>query len=147
MTYDSLKAVTLKVLAYCQANGWKGYDPYDALNSKLFEYMPFLNFRFSRIALTQILKRSPVNFRPLLLIPKTENPKAIALFLMAFIKLSKLGLLDDEKLIPLMVEKLATLRSRNSPITRNPQPNNPSNPSNPSNPYWCWGYRLVFTHT
>ena len=132
-TYEQIKTVTLKLLAYCQANNWAGYDPYDALNSKLLKYLPFLNFRLSRIALTQTLKRSPINFRPLLLIPRTENPKAIALFLMAFLKLRRLGLLEDESLIPLMTEKLIGLRS----------PNNPSNPinlTNPSNPYWCWGY-------
>jgi hypothetical protein len=75
-------------------------------------------------------QRSPLNFRPLLLIPKTENPKAIALFLMAFLKLKRAGLLEDENLIPLMIEKLINLRS----------PNNPSNSSNSNNPYWYWGY-------
>jgi len=95
-SYDSLKTVTLKLLAYCQANNWAGYDPYDALNSRVFKYLPFLNFKLSRLAFTQILKRSPVNFRPLLLVPKTENPKAIALFLMAFLKLKRMGLLEDE---------------------------------------------------
>jgi len=130
MTYDSLKTVTLKLLAYCRANNWAGYDPYDALNSPVIKYLPFLNLRLPRIALTQVLKKNPINLRPLLLIPKTENPKAIALFLMAFLKLRRLGLLEDESLIPLMVEKLISLRA----------PNNLSNPSNPNNPYWCWGY-------
>src|SRR5512139_2210165 len=92
---ELVKTVTLKLLAYCQANDWAGYDPYDALNSKIFETLPFLDFRLFRLGLTQLLKRSPVNFRPLLLIPKTQNPKAIALFLMAFLKLKKLGLLED----------------------------------------------------
>ncbi len=129
-SYQDIKTVTLKLLAYCQANNWAGYDPYDALNSKIFNALPFLNLRLPRIALTQILKRNPVNLRPLLLIPKTENPKAIALFLMAFLKLRRLGLLEDESLIPLMVEKLISLRA----------PNNSTNPSNPDSPYWCWGY-------
>ena len=122
-----MKSVTLKLLAYCRANDWAGYDPYDALNSPVIKYLPFLNFRLPRIALTQTLKRSPLNFRPLLLIPKTENPKAIALFLMAFLKLKRAGLLEDENLIPLMIEKLINLRS-------------PNNPSNSNNSYWCWGY-------
>jgi hypothetical protein len=141
-SYETIKTVTLKLLAYCQANNWAGYDPYDALNSKLIGYLPFLNFRLSRIGLTQFLKRSPLNLRPLLLIPKTENPKAIALFLMSFLKLEKLGLLDNKELIPLMIQKLINLRSPSNLI-------NPSNLSremgslfhrDPKNRYWCWGY-------
>ena len=29
------------LLAYCRANDWAGYDPYDALNSELFKALPF----------------------------------------------------------------------------------------------------------
>jgi hypothetical protein len=108
-------------MSYCHANDWAGYDPYDGLNSKLLERLPFLNFRIPRLVLTQLLKRSPVNFRPLLMVPKAQNPKAIALFLTAFVKLSKLGLLDQEGLIPEMAKKLAALRSQDTS-------------------YWCWGY-------
>ena len=136
-----LKPITLKLLDYCKTNDWVGYDPYDALNSKLFKHLPFLDFKLFRLALTQILKRSPVNFRPLLLLPKTENPKAIALFLMSFLKLKKLGLLENDDLIPLMTQKLIDLRSplnsqplparasaqegvthNSQPVTCNPQP-------------------------
>jgi hypothetical protein len=113
--------VLLKLLAYCRANDWAGYDPYDALNSKLFEFLPFVNFRLPRLVLTQALKRSPVNIRGLLRIPKTQNPKAIALFLAAFLKLSKTALADREELIDLMIDRLAALRS-------------------PGTAYWCWGY-------
>jgi hypothetical protein len=127
---ENPKDVALKLLAYCQANNWEGYDPYDALNSEIVKSLPFLNFRLSRLALTQILKRSPINFRPFLRIPRTQNPKAIALFLMAFLKLKNLGLLPDENLITLMTQKLIELRSPNKPINSN----------NPGNPYWCWGY-------
>lgn len=135
-SFEKIKTVTLKLLAYCQSNNWAGYDPYDALNSKIFKSLPFLDFRLPRLVLTQALKRSPFNFRPLLLIPKTHNPKAIALFLMAFLKLKSLGLLENEDLITLMIEKLINLRSPNNPITGNPQPVT----RNLDNPYWCWGY-------
>ena len=115
------KTAVLKLLEYCRRNKWEGYDPYDALNSRFLKYMPLLDFRLFRIGLTQVLKRSPFNLRPLLLIPKTENPKAIALFLMAFLKLKSLGLLENEDLVTLMTQKLIYLR-------------------HPNNPYWCWGY-------
>ena len=138
---ENLKTVTLKLLEYCQANDWAGYDPYDALNSKVFNALPFFDFRLPRLVLTQLMKKSPINFRPLLLVPKTQNPKAIALFLMAFLKLKRLGLLEDESLIALMIEKLINLRSPTNPS--NPiNSSNPNNPSNSNNNYWCWGYNF-----
>ena len=119
--YEQIKNVTLKLLAYCQANDWAGYDPYDSLNSQVLKYLPFLDFRLFRLGLTQMLRKSPLNFRPVLGVPKTQNPKAIALFLMAFLKLKELGLLENEDLITLMTQKLINLRS-------------------PDHSYWCWGY-------
>jgi hypothetical protein len=118
----SARSAALKILAYCHANGWAGHDPYDALNSRIFKALPFLNARLPRLALTQVIKRSPFNLRALLLIPKTQNPKGLALFLTAFLKLSKLGLLDHkEEFIGIMIEQLNSLRS-------------------PRTSYWCWGY-------
>jgi hypothetical protein len=155
---EDLETAALQLMAYCQANNWAGYDPYDALNSNIFKSLPFLDFRLFRLALTQLLKRSPVNIRPLLLVPKTQNPKAIALFLMAFLKLKKLGLLKDKELIPQMVQKLITLRSPHVPssvsslpprLPASPPPGNEpfesaqdfqlsAMRSEPS--YFCWGY-------
>ncbi|MCX6225962.1 MAG: hypothetical protein NTV01_14620 [Bacteroidia bacterium] len=102
-------------------NNWAGHDPYDALNSELFKHLPFLDFWLPRLALTQLLKRSPINFRPLLMIPKTQNPKALALFLMAFLKLPQKGQFEQGNSIEMMIESIKTLRS-------------------PDTPYWCWGY-------
>jgi len=113
--------VTQKLFEYCRANDWAGYDPYDALNSRIFKFLPFLDFKIPRLVLTQAMKRSPINLRSPLLIPKTHNPKAIALFLTAFVKLAKLGILDRTDLNAQMIVKLRDLRS-------------------PNTPYWCWGY-------
>jgi hypothetical protein len=148
---NKLKSSITGLLTYCQKNNWAGYDPYDALNSKLFDALPFLDFKLFRLGLTQLLKRSPINVRPLLLIPKTQNPKAIALFLMAFLKLKKAGLLQDENLIPLMIQKLIDLRSPHVPSSSASKPVSsdqasqlPSFPasqpcgSEPS--YYSWGY-------
>jgi len=110
-----------KLLEYCRARDWAGFDPYDALNSRLLDFIPLVNNRIVRIALTQINKRLPINLRPLLLVSKEQNPKAIALFLMAFVKLSRIKLHDRKELIGSMIERLVTLRSPNSS-------------------YWCWGY-------
>lgn len=115
------EVLVTKLLAYCRRNDWAGYDPYDALNSRILIAMPFLNGRLPRLILTQTLKRSPVNLRPLLLVPKRQNPKALALFLSAFAKLSKGGTPDLEKDSESMLQRLIALRS-------------------PGSPYWCWGY-------
>src|SRR5436190_20548077 len=95
---DRIENVTLKLLAYCRAEEWAGYDPYDALNSKVLSILLRFDAKWPRIALTQLLKRSPVNLRPLLQIPKTQNPKALALSLAAAIKLWRLGLIDEKAL-------------------------------------------------
>jgi len=73
-----------RLLEYCRTEEWAGYDPYDALNSPL-AHAPLLNNRFSRTALTQLVKRSPVNLRPLLGIRKGLNPKGLALAARALI--------------------------------------------------------------
>jgi len=118
---QNLKVITLKLASYCEENDWAGYDPYDALNSKLFQAVPFLNARIPRLVLTQALKRSPINIRGPLLVPKTQNAKAIGLFLSAYLNLSRTGLIEGSNQIWLMIERLITLRSQKIP-------------------YWCWGY-------
>ncbi len=133
-----IKQTTSALLKYCQQDNWSGYDPYDALNSEIFKRLPFLNSRLPRLALTQILKRIPLNFRKLLLIPKTQNPKALALFLMAFVKLDKMGLLANADIIPLTVQNLINLRSGSSlkPVNRHRLPVELET----VNRYYCWGY-------
>ena len=116
-----LKAATRKLLDYCRAEDWAGYDPYDALNSRIFESLPFLNSRVPRIALTQLLKRSPINVRRLAFVPRTQNAKALALFLSAFLQVSENDVPEREELIRFIVERLTVLRS-------------------PGVRYWCWGY-------
>jgi hypothetical protein len=110
-----------KLLAYCRANKWAGYDPYDALNSRIFTALPFLDKRIPRLILTQTLKRSPVNLRSLLLVPKTQNPKALALFLSAFLLRSEGRTANLEADTEYMIERLLALRSQGTS-------------------YWCWGY-------
>src|SRR6202045_4798767 len=111
VTDGEIKNAALKLLTYCRANNWAGYDPYDALNSEIFKALPFLNFRVPRLVLTQTLKRSPINIRPLARVPKTQNPKAIGLFLSAFVNLSKAGIADREGLVEAMVGRLVALLS------------------------------------
>ena len=56
------------------------------------------------------MKRLPINLRPLLSISREQNPKALALFLMAFLKLDKTGHLGEENLVGLMIDRLEGFR-------------------------------------
>src|SRR5258708_30872205 len=112
---NHLEAKILKLLAYCQVNDWAGYDPYDAVNSPVFAALPFLNSSFPRLFLTQALKRSPINIRRMLGIPKTQNPKAIALFLSAFLKLSRIGVVNAGEFFEPLIERPIALRSQGVP--------------------------------
>src|SRR5256886_14465478 len=68
---------------YCRAQGLAGYDPYDGLNSRLFQSTPFNKSRVARLVWTQFHKRSPINFRSWVGIPRERNAKAMALFALA----------------------------------------------------------------
>src|SRR3981081_3165444 len=68
---------------WCRAQGFAGYDPYVALNSRLFQSTPFKHSEWARLAWTQFHKRSPINFRSLVRIPRERNAKGIALFALA----------------------------------------------------------------
>lgn len=109
--FDSAESVVRDLLEYCRMSDWAGYDPYDALNSRILQILPFLNFKVFRLILTQGVKRSPVNLRPLLLVSKSANPKGIALFLSALVRLSKSGRVKVDDLILPLTEKLLALRS------------------------------------
>lgn len=74
-----------RLLVYCEDHNWMGYDPFDGLNSQIFQSLPLLkNCLFTRMLFLQFNKRSLVNFRHFLGIPKERNPKGIGLFLSAF---------------------------------------------------------------
>jgi len=77
-TIDECEQALSKLLRYCRSESWAGYDPYDALNSPLAHSFFFRN-AFARTFLTQIVKRTPVNLRPILGIEKELNPKGVAL--------------------------------------------------------------------
>lgn len=120
MNYE-IKNATLALLEYCKSHDWAGYEPYDALNSTVVASLRLFRSRIARIAFTQALKRSPFNFRKLLGINTTHNPKALALFLSSFVKLSRIGIDGMDEYIEQMIGRLKGLRSDDSQ-------------------YWCWGY-------
>ena len=68
---------------YCRAQGYAGYDPYDGLNSRLFQATPLRKSRAARLAWIQFHKRSPINLRSIMRVPRERNAKGIALFALA----------------------------------------------------------------
>ena len=78
-----LQTAHTQLWKWCRAQGLAGYDPYDGLNSRLFQALPLRKFRSARLAWIQFHKRSPINFRSLVGIPRERNAKAIALFALA----------------------------------------------------------------
>lgn len=81
----------LKLKAYCESENFKGWDPYDGMNSKIFQALPLKHWDLARLAWIQGFKRSPINFRKLLLVPKEHNAKGVGLFLLGYCRLYKLA--------------------------------------------------------
>ena len=73
---------------YCEREGFKGWDPYDGLNSKVFQALPFLKkSALCRLVVIQGFKRCPINLRRIALVPKEYNAKGIGLFLSGYCNL------------------------------------------------------------
>ncbi len=89
---EEVKTSFLKLKAYCEAESFKGFDPYDGLNSTLFQTIPFISKnRYARLLWIQTFKRSPLNLRGITGVKKEYNPKALALFLSGYCNLFKLS--------------------------------------------------------
>jgi len=66
---------------YIESENFKGYDPYDTLNSPIpFHWLG----KWGPVLAIQFQKRNPFNIRKLLGIKKAYNPKAMGLFLQAY---------------------------------------------------------------
>lgn len=77
-----------KLEKYIISENYKGWDPYDGLNSKFFQNFSLLNkSKFIRLAWIQLFKRNPINLRRIFLVEKEYNSKGVALFLSAYCKL------------------------------------------------------------
>lgn len=76
-----------KLISYCESQNYVGWDPYDGLNSKLFNRLPLKQSSLARLAWIQFFKRSPINFRPLFQVDKGHNPKGLGLFLSGYSKI------------------------------------------------------------
>jgi len=89
---ESLSQVFQKLHNFCWAREWRGYDPYDGLNSPLARVLPG---KQARQAWTQLHKRSPINLRALCGIKPQLNSMAVALFAMGSADERLLDVLDS----------------------------------------------------
>ena len=77
-----------KLQQYVEKENYKGWDPFDGLNSILFQSLPFIkNIPLFRLIWIQLFKRNPINFRTITGVPKEHNPKALGLFLSGYCRL------------------------------------------------------------
>ena len=88
---DKIISSFCNLKSYCENEHYKGWDPYDGLNSKVFQALPFFkNSALWRLVVIQGFKRSPINLRRIACVPKDYNAKGIGLFLQGYCNLLKL---------------------------------------------------------
>ena len=78
-----LNEIYSRLMERSHADGYAGWDPFDGLESRIFQATPLRHIAPARVAWLQMVKRSPWNLRPLLRVPKGVNAKGLALFALA----------------------------------------------------------------
>ena len=103
--------VLQEVLAWSKNQQYRGYNKHDGLNSPLLKL--FMGWaKWPRIIAIQTVMRFPLNLRPLLLAPKTYNPKGLALFIQALLtRYESTGNSDDLHEANQLLNNLDRLRS------------------------------------
>jgi hypothetical protein len=95
-----------RLSAVLEHEDFAGWDPYDALASPVLRRLA--RGRLGRQAAIQLLKRSPVNPRSVLGVPRLAHTKALALLTSAH---ARLALADDDprwaRLTPVLADRLA----------------------------------------
>ncbi|MFB6317443.1 pectate lyase [Saccharicrinis sp. FJH54] len=79
-----IEEALLKLKNYIESQNYRGYDPYDALNSPLFKLPVLKSNKLIRFGSQQLVKRFPLNLRPLLFIKKGINPVTLGLCIQAY---------------------------------------------------------------
>ena len=60
---DRFQTAYDELFSWCREHDFAGHDPFDALNSRLFQSTPLAQSRNARFIWTQLVKRSPSDFR------------------------------------------------------------------------------------
>jgi len=100
--------------AFCEKKDFAGWDPYDGLNSKLFQSLPLIrNSRWCRLAWIQFFKKSPVNFRRITGVPEQHNAKGLGLFLTGYAHLYRADPRPEyRQQIYYLADKILTISSK-----------------------------------
>ena len=93
---SSVSQSLLGVQKYCETENYKGWDPYDGLNSRIFQALPLKNWDVARLCWIQLFKRNPINLRRPFLVPKDYNAKGIGLLLNGYCNLYKFAAAGDK---------------------------------------------------
>lgn len=90
MTHKEIIDSFQQLRLYCEKEHYKGWDPYDGLNSKVFQALPLLKkSALCREVVIQGFKRNPINLRRIAMVSKEYNAKGIGLFLQGYCNLVK----------------------------------------------------------
>ena len=84
-TETDISAALRRLEGWIEGQDFKGWDPYDALNSPLLSRLTFGNRRLGQVWV-QLFKRCPINLRPLFRVSKGYNAKGMALFLSSYLR-------------------------------------------------------------
>jgi hypothetical protein len=107
----SFRTAYQQLLSWCRENDFAGHDPFDALNSRLFQATPLAKSRNARFVWTQIVKRSPSDLRVIARVPLERNAKGIALFALAQLAdYRRLRTADSESLVRRMLSDLLSMK-------------------------------------
>ena len=79
-----------RLSSYCISQAYEGWDLFDGLNSLLFKHSPISSSDLCQLAWIQLFKRSPINFRPITLVPKGYNAKGLGLFVSGLVAQKRL---------------------------------------------------------
>jgi hypothetical protein len=100
---------------YIEKENYRGFDPYDGLKSPLFK-IPFLKtFKPIRFYAQQAVKRSPVNLRGLLMVPKGYNPVTLGLCIQGYAYLLNVfpqHKEDIQKKIDFLIDELEKMQAK-----------------------------------
>ena len=100
---NKIKRVFQRSLRFAEKKDYKGFDPYDALNSPILSRIG-KSSKVLRILFTHIVKDIPFNIRPAVGIEPSRNPKGIALFALSYYNLNNSF---DDRSYKTKAEKLA----------------------------------------
>src|SRR5215207_2472109 len=70
---EQVLGAALRAADQLQRADYRGWDPFDALASPLFDLPWLRSARLPRLAVQQAVRRAPVNLRPLLRVPEGRN--------------------------------------------------------------------------